>query len=318
MDWIEVSASTADRAKDEALSRLGVGESDAEIIVLEAQGGVFRRLIKHNVRIRARIRPVQARSARTGGGKARKSAAEKNSRDPSDRQKRPRSPGNKRSAPASRNITNDSASKNISNKHNNDQRKSDKVRAQSNIAKDQTMDNGNSSDSNTAIDEERIRNQANRVSEFVLGLCNSFGISPSVSTEISVTDDGCEINATGDQLGFLIGHGGTVLNALQEIAKASLYAQEGEIVGTVVVDVASYRRKRAIALEGFSTKQAQRVRDTGREIAIEHMSSPERKIIHEAIKELDGVSTRSEGLEPRRVVIIFATDTSGEDHSTNT
>ncbi|MCL4433595.1 MAG: hypothetical protein M1399_02315 [Actinobacteria bacterium] len=317
MDWIEVSASSADKARDEALSRLGVDEADAEIIVLGAEGGVLRRLMKHSVRIRARIKPVPVRTVRVGSGKTRKSATDVGKRSPAGKQKRQPS-DNKRNSHSAKNVTNGSAPDGRSNRRDSSKLKSAKVPVRDSTVKDHTMDNANNNSSNSATNEERIRNHANSVNEFIMKLCELLDISSSVGTEVSVTDDGCRVNLTGDELGFLIGHGGVVVDALQEVAKASLYAQEGEIVGNIIVDVAGYRQKRAVALREFALKQAQRALDTGREIAIEHMSSPERKIIHEAVKELDGLSTRSEGVETKRVVIIFATDASGEDQPTGT
>ncbi|MCL5948136.1 MAG: hypothetical protein M1420_03110 [Actinobacteria bacterium] len=317
MDWIEVSASSTDKARDEALSRLGVDEADAEIIVLGAEGGVLRRLIKHSVRIRARIKPVQARTVRAGSAKTRKSATDVSKQSPASNQVR-RPLDKKRRSHSSKNMTDGSAPDGRSDKRDASKRKSDKVPVRDRIVKDHSMNSASNNSSNTATDEERIRNHANSVNEFIMKLCELLDISSSVGTEVSVTDDGCRVNLTGDELGFLIGHGGVVVDALQEVVKASLYAQEGEITGNIVVDVANYRQKRAAALREFALKQAQRVLDTGHEIAIEHMSSPERKIIHETVKELDGLSTRSEGLETKRVVIIFATDARGEDQPTGT
>ena len=70
------------------------------------------------------------------------------------------------------------------------------------------------------------------------------------------------------------------------------------------VDVAGYRAKRREALEQFVQELAEKVRDTGRDQALEPMSASDRKIVHDAVAPLDGVGTVSEGEEPRRRVVL--------------
>ena len=70
------------------------------------------------------------------------------------------------------------------------------------------------------------------------------------------------------------------------------------------VDVSGYRAARRQALADFALKVAQQAVETGREQALDPMNSADRKVVHDALIEVDGVETLSEGDDPRRYVVI--------------
>jgi spoIIIJ-associated protein len=70
------------------------------------------------------------------------------------------------------------------------------------------------------------------------------------------------------------------------------------------VDVGGYRQRRREALAEFASQLAAEVKDAGVERALEPMSPPDRKVVHDTISEIDGVTTGSIGEEPRRRVVI--------------
>ena len=72
----------------------------------------------------------------------------------------------------------------------------------------------------------------------------------------------------------------------------------------ILVDVAGYRERRAAALQRFSQQVASEVIETGAERALEAMSPADRKVVHDAINDIDGVVTRSEGEDPSRYIVI--------------
>jgi spoIIIJ-associated protein len=72
----------------------------------------------------------------------------------------------------------------------------------------------------------------------------------------------------------------------------------------VNVDVAGYREKRRAALQGFALGLAEKVRESGREQALEPMTAADRKVVHDAIAPLEDITTISEGEEPRRRVVV--------------
>jgi spoIIIJ-associated protein len=72
----------------------------------------------------------------------------------------------------------------------------------------------------------------------------------------------------------------------------------------VLVDVEDYRKRRRSQLAEKARAVAARVRRTGRPERMEPMSPYERKIVHDAVGEVTGVESSSEGEEPERRVVI--------------
>jgi spoIIIJ-associated protein len=70
------------------------------------------------------------------------------------------------------------------------------------------------------------------------------------------------------------------------------------------VDVGGYQAKRRAALEKFARELAERVVADGQELALEPMPPADRKVVHDTIATIDGVTTLSEGDEPRRRVVL--------------
>ncbi|MGI9609829.1 MAG: protein jag, partial [Acidimicrobiia bacterium] len=70
------------------------------------------------------------------------------------------------------------------------------------------------------------------------------------------------------------------------------------------VDVGGYRAKRAAALAEFAQKAANKSIDDQTEVVLEPMTSADRKVVHDALSEIDGIETRSVGTDPRRRVVI--------------
>ena len=113
----------------------------------------------------------------------------------------------------------------------------------------------------------------------------------------------------GEELGLLIGPGGATLSALQEVTRTVVQRHTGGHSDRIIVDVAGYRAKRAEALAKFAPKVADEVITAGEERALEPMSPPDRKVVHDTVNEIEVVATRSEGEEPRRYVVISPTAT---------
>lgn len=148
-----------------------------------------------------------------------------------------------------------------------------------------------------------IEEQASLVGKFVTGVVERFGYEQATTT-VRVDDDHILVDVTGDELGLLIGPRGRTLDALQELAR-TVVQRRGDEGGTrVVVDVAGFRAKRTAALEAFARRIADQVIERGEPQALEAMSAADRKVVHDAITGIDGVTTSSEGVEPHRYVVL--------------
>jgi spoIIIJ-associated protein len=122
--------------------------------------------------------------------------------------------------------------------------------------------------------------------------------------EADVDEDEVLVRIDGEGLGVLVGPKGATLRALEELVRAVVQHVAGGHSARVHVDVSGYRERRRAALAAFAEKIAIEVRDTGVERALEPMTPPDRKVVHDAVGEIDGVVTGSEGEEPRRRVVI--------------
>lgn len=112
------------------------------------------------------------------------------------------------------------------------------------------------------------------------------------------------VSINGPEAGLLIGRRGRTLNDLQYLANTILRRQFEDSQMRVIVDIERYRERREKLLTQLALRTAQKVIAAGREMALEPMSAHERRIIHLALKEQQGISTCSRGEEPYRRVII--------------
>ena len=140
--------------------------------------------------------------------------------------------------------------------------------------------------------------------EFLRGLLAAFGAQSTLERRV-LDEDTIEIAVTGDDLGLLIGPRGQTLSAIQELTRTVV---QRRIVGhspRLMLDVAGYRQARREALERFTRSVADQVKASGTAVALEAMPAPDRKVVHDTVNTLDGVSTTSEGEDPDRRVVIL-------------
>jgi len=113
-----------------------------------------------------------------------------------------------------------------------------------------------------------------------------------------------EIHGSAD-LGLLIGKRGQTLAALQLlVAVMANRDQPPEKRRRIVLDAEGYRARRERTLRAMARNAAQRAQRTGRPVAIDSLTARERRIVHLALSDDASVTTRSEGEDPRRSVII--------------
>jgi len=141
--------------------------------------------------------------------------------------------------------------------------------------------------------------------EFLRGLLEAMELQ--VELEVNVVDGVSYIDIWGSEssedMGLLIGKRGHTVEALQELMRAAVQ-REGAERCRIQVDVEDYRKRRRRQLIERAKEAARRVMKTGKPEALEPMSSYERKIVHDAVAEITGLETGSEGEEPERRVVI--------------
>lgn len=147
--------------------------------------------------------------------------------------------------------------------------------------------------------------QAEIAADFVEGLIDAMGVVGEVDVNEADGVTYVEIWADDDPdaLGLLIGKRGNTLESIQELVRIAVHRVTGERC-SVLVDVEDYRKRRRAQVLHRARDAAHRVQKSGRQEALEPMSAYERKLVHDAVAEMGGLQTASEGEEPERRVVI--------------
>ena len=121
------------------------------------------------------------------------------------------------------------------------------------------------------------------------------------------TQNGALLTLSGDDIGFVIGHRGETLDALQYLAGlVANHVDEGYY--RITLDIGNYREKRKETLEALGKKIALKAVKIGRNYPLEPMNPYERRIIHTAVQEVEGAKSWSEGEDIARHVVIGPVD----------
>lgn len=110
----------------------------------------------------------------------------------------------------------------------------------------------------------------------------------------------------GPGVSRLLEAGGEILEAIQSVAAQAVRRVDRE--RQVVVDAGGFRARHRAALERLALRAAAEAVETGDEIELDAMNPHDRRIVHMALQGVEGVVTRSEGVEPRRRVIVEPVD----------
>ncbi len=139
--------------------------------------------------------------------------------------------------------------------------------------------------------------------EFISKILDTLELENIVEMELD--DNTLNINVNGDEnrLGILIGKRGVTLDSIQYILNLLVNKKSSRYI-RVNLDSSGYREKRKETLINLANKMASKVTKTGRSVKLEPMNSYERKIIHTALQDYEGVLTHSEGKDPFRKVVI--------------
>jgi spoIIIJ-associated protein len=337
VDWIEVTARTVDDAKELALDRLGVVEDELEFeIVDEPRRGLFG-IARGDARIRARVKPISrekpadrkrrrrpnertprgGQGGRGGGQRAGRSGGRSSERSGQG----PSRDGGRNGDAAAGDVADESGeavsasqSPRAAGAGGARRRRGGRGRGSGGVARNpasgerdagerETRTSDDETQAEVDVETVPVAEQAEQAATFTDELVRTMGFSASIRTDID--GDDVTVHIEGDGLGALVGPKGATIQALQEVVRAVVQRQAGGHSAWIHVDVAGYRERRRQALEEFARQVAAEVKEIGEERALEPMNAADRKIVHDAVADLDGVDTTSEGEEPRRRVVVF-------------
>ena len=355
MEWVETTGKTIEEARDAALDMLGVDESDAEFLtVTEPRPGLFGRL-RGEARVRARVMPTTPPPKRNRGRRPpQRRGASGQDDEPGEAQQSSKSPraragssargrsdgqsAGSEESPTSGESDESSSTGPGTGRSRSARRRRSRARGSASAGSTESVaSNGSEAVASTqpksrprrrtasdTHDEEEtvtetlsLEEQGDLAKRFIEGLVAELGLQATVSAR-PIDDEAVQVAVDGDELGLLVGQGGTTLAAIQELTRTVVQRKTGGRTERILVDVAGYRARRAEALGKFTQKVVDEVKASGQEKALEAMSAADRKVVHDAVNEIGGASTRSEGEEPHRYVVISvmtdpSPETSAED-----
>jgi len=148
---------------------------------------------------------------------------------------------------------------------------------------------------------------AGKAKDFLEGLLIRFGTPAHIEISENADEKTIHLELSGENMGSIIGRRGDTLDALQYLTSIVTNKDE-EDRWRVTVDTENYRAKREASLIALANKTAQKALKYNKSVALEPMNPHERRIIHSALQDTEGVTTYSTGSEPTRKVIIAPTD----------
>lgn len=139
------------------------------------------------------------------------------------------------------------------------------------------------------------------VEKFLRDITAEMGID--LDFEVKTGEDVVFVEITGKDTGTIIGKRGQTLDAVQYLA-GLVANKESDSYIRVILDAENYRAKRERTLINLANRLAGKVERSRRSVTLEPMNPYERKVIHSTLQNNPKVTTRSEGKDPYRKIII--------------
>ena len=153
---------------------------------------------------------------------------------------------------------------------------------------------------------EQREDLAEKASEFLLGVLERMGISADIDIKDDTDKTVLEIQ-TGDTE-LVIGRRGVVIDALQHLVNKAVFKEKrDEKTKPLVVDAGGFRDKQVERLRTLAQRMGEKALQTKQIVELQPMTAHDRRIVHMAISEIPGLTTRSEGEgEERHILVVPA------------
>ena len=289
MEWVEVTGSTVEIAVEAALEELGIDSvENAEVEVLQKAAGGFLGMGSRPAIVKVVKAPSRSKRRRRRGGSSGQPQPQSQSQQQQQKQnqhkKRQQQQGETQAAKSGQ--------------------RSQRRRAQQD-GKGRSMENGQAGNKTERPEPAPIEEQAKVATAFLDGLLDAFGLEGEITSRIE--DDVLYLDVVGDQTEALVGAKGAAMYSVLELTRTTV---QRKTFGAprMRIDIAGYGARRREALTIYTHRLAEQVVAEGGEVMLEPMIAADRKVVHDAAGEIDGVRTHSEGEDPRRAVVISPVD----------
>jgi spoIIIJ-associated protein len=157
--------------------------------------------------------------------------------------------------------------------------------------------------SGAGTEEERLVAEGEIAGDYLEELLDLLDFDGDIDLDVEGSRAIVSIDGS-DDLNKLVGRKGEVLDALQELTRLAVHQKTG-VRSRLMLDIASWRRRRRDELAALGDKVARRVLESGEREELAPMTPFERKIVHDAVAAIGGVRSESEGVEPSRRVVVL-------------
>ena len=157
-----------------------------------------------------------------------------------------------------------------------------------------------------ALTAEEIAENKEKAKQFLNSILTGMDMQVELEMDFHAENNELYINIVGPDMGILIGKRGQTLDSLQYLCSLVLNKDHKEDYLRVKLDTEDYRKRREQTLRSLAKNIAYKVKKTKKSVNLEPMNPYERRIIHASLQNDSQVSTKSEGDDPFRHVVIFA------------
>jgi len=168
-------------------------------------------------------------------------------------------------------------------------------------ARDQARDQDGAPATSQVSVADRLEQEGEIAADYLEELLEIVDLDGDI--DMDVEGDRATVSIVGADLRQLVGDDGKVLEALQELTRLAVYRETGER-SRLMLDVSGHRATRRTELEALAAEVVGRVRESGEPEPLAAMSPFERKVVHDAVAAA-GLTSESEGVEPRRHVVVL-------------
>ncbi len=286
MEWVEVTGSTVEIAVEAALEELGIDSvENAEVEVLQEATGGFLGMGSRPAIVKVVRAPSRSKRRRRRGG----SSGEPQQHTQNQQKKRQQKQSQQKE-------TKTQAAKSGQRSQRRPAKQDGKGRA---------MENGEAGNKTERPEPAPIEEQAKVATAFLDGLLKAFGLEGETTSRIE--EDVLYLDVVGDQTEALVGAKGAAMYSVLELTRTTV---QRKTFGAprMRIDIAGYGARRREALTIYTHRLAEQVVAERGEVMLEPMNAADRKVVHDAASEIEGVRTHSEGEDPRRAVVISPVD----------
>ena len=171
------------------------------------------------------------------------------------------------------------------------------------VAQDETDDSGSETGEGTASPSrlEELEQEGDIAADYLEELLDIADLDGDL--DMDVDGDRAAVSIVGADLSQLVGSNGEVLEALQELTRLAVYRETGERT-RLMLDISGFRARKREELIRVAEESVAQVRESGEPLSLSAITPFERKVVHDAVAAA-GLSSESEGVEPRRFVVVL-------------